>query len=52
MPENILALKGLYRLEAGGKALASNTVFVTMSFDDEAGKVYDRGISRLKAVRI
>ena len=45
VPEYILTLKGLHRLEIGGKVLASNTVFVAMSFDEEVGQVYDRGIA-------
>lgn len=38
-------LEGLHRLETGSTALASNTVFVTMSFDDQARKAYDHGIA-------
>lgn len=40
----VLTLKGLNRLETGGDALVSNTVFVAMWFGDEVTAVYDSGI--------
>ena len=42
--ELVLTLKGLDRLETGGDALVSNTVFVAMWFGDEAKAAYDSGI--------
>ena len=41
----VLTLKGLNRLETGGEALASNTVFVAMWFGDEVTAAYDKGIA-------
>ena len=40
----VLTLKGLDRLETGGDALVSNTVFVAMWFGDEVKAAYDNGI--------
>ena len=41
----VLTLKGLSRLETGGKALVANTVFVAMWFGDEVTVAYDSGIA-------